>query len=417
MTRALRLRFGVAVFCLGMLDLHFAFFWMARKYAFSGSPDFKIFYAAALMLKRGQGDMLYSDSLQEKTEEELAPEVVRNHGALPYNHPPFEAALFVPLTYLSFLRAYLAWTLLNLLFLAVSLFLIYPWVPRIRSLFPVTWYIAPLAFFPIAYAFMQGQDSVLLLFLYCLAYVALRKQQDLRAGIFLGLGLFKFHLVLPFVFLLLVARRWRTIAGFLISAMFDFVVSWLLVGWKELIKYPGYTLHIDRLQPFRVIVPRNMPNIRGLLTGWGSAPHPPVWLEVILVVVSLFVLGWASRQWRPGDLRDEGTWNRGFSIAMISTFLVGYHGYNQDMSMLLLPVLLIIEHTLSAARNATALKILAGIMFFTPLYLLLTFHVSHQNLFCIVLLCLAVLLAVSGDTEQRPASSGRGTELLTAQHQ
>lgn len=398
--------------------LHLAFFWLARRDAFSGSADFRIFYTASLMLRRGQGDVLYLDETQGKTQEEIAPQVVRRQGVLPYNHPPFEAALFLPVTYLAFLQAYFVWSVVNLLLLAACLFSIYPWVPRLRSMFPIVWCFAPLAFMPIATTLITGQDSILLLFLYCLAYGALRRGHDLQAGIYLGLGLFKFHLVLPFVLILLFARRWRTLAGFVITGAFDLGLSWFLVGWRELIEYPRYVLHVNRLQPFHIIVPQNMPNLRGLLTGWGFTPRPPLWLEGVLAIVSLWLLVWASRHWRPGDLRDIRAWDYGFSIALISTFMVGYHSYSYDMSILFVPLLLTLEHALGRwTQTHPALPFIVGIMFLSPVYLLLTLRLAHQSLFCIVLLCFAGCLAAAAARTEPPASANRSTELLAAQPQ
>ncbi len=410
MARIPRLRFAVATACLGMIALHFIVFLLVRRQVIAGMPDFRIFYSAALMLKRGEGKVLYDDRVQRTVQAEVAPIAVAVNGPLPYNHPPFEAAAFVPLTYLRPLPAYSLWFLLNLLLLGASDWVLARWLPTLRLTLSIVWPLLPLAFFPVAYALMQGQDSIALLFLYCLAYGAFRQGQDLRAGMFLGLGLFKFHLVVPFVFVLLVRRRWRAIGGFLISSGFDAAVSWILVGWKEMMEYPRYALQVNRLQPFRVIVPRNMPNLRGLLTGWSDNP-PPQWLNGVLFVVSMCLLFWASRQWRPGD-REQRSWNVGFSIALISTFLVGYHGYNQDMSILLLPTLVTLEGLLQTSQESgMGIRIAVGLMFFSPLFLVLTLSYSHQNLFALVLLGLLFCLSRSVGANT-PSSIGR-TRLST----
>jgi hypothetical protein len=63
---------------------------------------------------------------------------------------------------------------------------------------------------------MLGQDSILLLLCYGLAWVALVKKSDFAAGAWLALGLCKYHLVLPFVLRFVLerrARRAKVIAG------------------------------------------------------------------------------------------------------------------------------------------------------------------------------------------------------------
>jgi hypothetical protein len=391
-----RLKTLLALFLAGMSLLNGFVFWSARKQVVAGHPDFSIFYTASLMLTRAQGHVLYSNSLQWQVQHEFSAAADERDGPLPYNHPPFEAALFLPFAYLSYLHAYEVWVALNLLLLGGVVFFMRPrtqWLDSAPLWLPL---LAALAFFPIAYALMQGQDSILLLAIYCLAYAALRRGQDLRAGLWLGLGLFKFHLVLPFVFILLLRRRWRAVLGVALSGVWDVLLSWVLVGWKELLYYPRYAWEINRHPFMRVIAPTNMANLRGLFTGWKWAPAASPWPEVALLVASLALLLWAARQWEPADSSDLIRWNNGWSVAMIATFLVGYHGYTHDMSILFLPVLLLsgsILETRPAGWYNFALKLGLGLMFFSPVYLILTLHYGQQHLFALVLIGLAATLA------------------------
>ncbi len=409
-----KLRFALTSFCLGMIALHCAVFWLARYRVQAGSPDFSIFYTAGLMLRQDRGPVLYSADAQRATWREVVPgAAVRDHP-LPFNHPPFEAVPFLCMTYLPYLRAYLLWFLVNLLLIGVSAYLMRPWLPTVESGFRSLLILAPLAFFPVAYALLQGQDSILLLVLYCLAYGSFRRARDMRAGVFLGLGLFKFHLVLPFVFVLLLRRRWRAVGGMLLGLGFDFAVSWAVVGWKQLLYYPRYILQINRQQPPGVIVPENMPNLRGLFTGWSELKPPAAWLQLVLIAVSVGLLVWASRYWRPENLREVDAWNKGFSIAMVATFLVGYHSYNHDMSILLLPVLVTVDGILGEqsqrlGAGTKRLEVVLALMFFTPLYLIMTLHYSHENLFALVLLGLVCCLAMSPATARPLALASTAT--------
>jgi hypothetical protein len=400
-----RLGFGPTCLCLGMIALHGAVFWLARSQVLGGLPDFKIFYTAGLILRRGEGSMLYSNDLQLKTQREFVREAMEGDSPLPYNHPPFEALLFVGTTFLPYLRAYSLWFLMNLAMVVATVRLMRPWVPTFASTFPRLLFLAPFAYFPVAYALMQGQDSILLTTLYCLAYVALRRGQGLRAGLFLGAGLFKFHLVLPFAFILLLRRQWRAVAGILLSACCELGFSWLLVGWKELLYYPRYAWQVNRHQAIRVIVPNNMANLRGLFTGWSWAEAIRPWPELALLTVSVCLLVWASRRLRPGDLGDLNSWNTGFSIAMVATFLVGYHGYNQDLSILLVPIFIMFDRMLQGRPAVSIpLKVTSGLMFLSPLYVLLTIRYGHQNLFALVLIGFLVGLAESSVTAIQSAS-------------
>ena len=410
-----RLRFALTSFCLGMIVMHGVLFWIVRQQIVSGSSDFRIFYTAGLMLRRGEGRVLYSEELQTRIEREFAQPAVERGGPLPYNHLPFEALLYVPLTYLNYFAAYSLWFAVNILLLAGSIYSLRFYLPTLAADFRALLIFAPLAFFPIAYALLQGQDSILLLTLYVLVYVKLRKGEDLQAGALLGLGLFKFHLVLPFAFMLLLRRRWRVLSGISIVAVMEAAVSWAIVGGSELLYYPHFAWLVNREQAPGVIVPANMANLRGLIMGWKIMSSPSPLIELGLLIVSVGLMVWASRQWQPSDLTDQRSWNSGFSVCVIVSYLVGYHGYNHDMSFLLLPLLLALDRTLASWRATSAgVKLMLGLLLFSPLSLFLTLRWSHENLFAIVLLSLAGYLAASAATGEPGASVNKSPELPDA---
>lgn len=389
-----RSRFFVTLFCLGAMMLQWAVFWGARVRAFSGWPDFSIFYAAGLTIRQGQGAVLYSDAVQRQIQQGFIPQTLAVRSPLPYNHPPFEALLYLPLTYASYPHAYVAWFLINVFLLGACMFLLRRWLSTLATTFPRLMFVIPLAFFPAADSLLQGQDSIVLLTLYCLAYVTFLRKQDLWAGVFLGLGLFKFHLVLPFAFVLLMKRRWRALTGILISASIEVAISWAIVGGNELLHYPIYVWQINRKQAPGVISPVNMPNLRGLILGWSGSSEI---LQVLLIIASFGLIIWAARQWEPARLSDGEAWNAGFSIALIATFLVGYHSYTHDMTILLLPILIMFERLLKIPlpKRATVLTILIAVLFFSPLYLFLNLYVLRQNVFALVVLFLAGTAAAS----------------------
>jgi hypothetical protein len=376
-------------------------FWPAHRQALRGWPDLSIFYTAGTMLRRGQAQLLYSDGAQSLIQGELFPEPFAGRGLLPYNHPPFEALPYAAITQLPYVDAYFLMFAVNVLLLIGCIHILKPWLPGLRSMFPRFMYVVPFAFFPVAYALVQGQDSILLLMLYSVAYVSLRRSQDLRAGAVLGLGLFKFHLVLPFVFILALRQRWRALMGVLLSASIEVVISWMIVGTRTLAQYPVYILQVNRRRsPGVIIVPDNMPNLRGLFMVWGKETLP---VEIALVVASVCILVWAAYRWRPADLGDANAWNTGFSLAVVASFLAGFHSYGHDMSILLLPTLLTFECVRQRwlPMPIPALRVILILMFLSPLHYWLTMHVSREALFALVLIAWVVFLADSG--RGRPA--------------
>ena len=49
-----------------------------------------------------------------------------------------------------------------------------------------------LLFAPLGVTLYQGQSSLFLFLLYALAFISLKRGEELRAGLYLGVGLFKF---------------------------------------------------------------------------------------------------------------------------------------------------------------------------------------------------------------------------------
>ena len=99
--------------------------------------------------------------------------------------------------------------------------LLLPWtlrryarVPREDLGYLALWFI----FAPLGIALYQGQSSLVLLSLFIATFIAFRQGRDFRAGLWLGLGLFKFQFVLPFVLILFLLRKWKFMQGFSLMA-------------------------------------------------------------------------------------------------------------------------------------------------------------------------------------------------------
>jgi len=365
--------------------MHAFLFWSLRHEIQNGYSDFAIFYSAGRIVGQGQGNDLYDSALQFRTQQEFAPEVPIRQGALPYNHPPFEAIMFVPLTRLGYFPAYVLWDLLNLLTLASLPFVLRPHVPLLRRL-PASYFLFSTAgYFPIFLALLQGQDIILLLMLFSLTYVALKKNVDFTAGCWLGLGLFRFHLVLPIVLILCLKKKRQVAVGFAIVALFLGLISIAVVGWKGTLAYPSYVLHLEAVGGHGAIVPSTMPNLRGLLDI--LLPLHSYLLGVGLTLASSLVLFFlASAKWK-GDTTGAN-FDLSFSLIMVVTVLVSYHALAYDLSLLLLPILLVLNYLQTSASGRRPFALLAPVcvLFFGPLLMFFSFRTRQSSLLALVLL-------------------------------
>jgi len=197
----------------GMFSLHIAVAWRSRDLVRKGYPDFTALYSAGKIVREGLGKQLYDTQTQFRIQQEFAAGVSIRQGPLPYIHPPWEALVLVPFTWFSYPVALLLWDAVNVLILLSLPFLLRNLLPRLKQISFLFWPFVSLAFYPIFFDLLQGQDILPLLLFFTLAFVSLKQNNDLTAGCWLGLGLFRFHLVLPVVFILLLHKRLKALLG------------------------------------------------------------------------------------------------------------------------------------------------------------------------------------------------------------
>jgi len=296
--------------------------------------------------------------------------------AVPYMHAPFEALLFVPFTTLPITRAYLAWNGANLGVLVAFVFLLRRHLAGLKQcsrVFPIMFL---LGFFPIFNALVEGQDAIVLLLLYGLVFVALRSTAWFEAGAWLGLGLFRLHLVLPFFLFMVLLKRWRVVAGFATSAIVLVLISGLIVGWQGIVNYPLYIWRLEQGIGRSILPGRDNPNLRGLIEGLlPSGFDPRITLLLVLLAsvggVVLVLNSCRAACQKPSilDLR--------FSLMLTMTVLVSYHTLFYDYTLLAIVIMVVGTYAFGtplAPRRRAELLAPAAILSFLPLYLVFWVH-------------------------------------------
>jgi hypothetical protein len=383
------------------LRIFAAFFWgmllsfllvTPRVYDSPEGADFSTFYTAGKILQRGQSHQLYDWALQTRVQSEFSQGTALRNRALPYLRPPFEALLFLPLSYLPYRRAFEAWIMLSGLLVGLTAALLRSRIPDIP---PVPWWIyypAVFSYCPIAHGFALGQDCALMLFLFALVMICLHEGKDFRAGCFLGVALIKFQLVLPLVFILLLKRQFRALVGFSVVAALLSGVGVSLLGWEGMRAYPAYLWKLNQNLGPAGIHPSMMSSLRGLIEGWTDSMHSSVSLDLITGLLSLALLIWAARQWNTTAPRGSKVYLAGVSTIFLVTQLAGYHASGYDMS-LLFPIVMraanagLYDNELDAGTRRPLLLGAAALLF-APLYLLLI-RMELVNLLAVGLLLLA----------------------------
>src|SRR5579862_7213471 len=337
------------LFLVAMVATHAFFLWNLRHVMAHGDPDFTVYYTAGRMLREGQGHQLYDSHAQLAMQRQFATRAETHNNPLPYIHPPFEALVFLPLTFLPYTAAFFLWNLLNLGFLIGVVHLLRAAVQCLRLISPVDLYMALLAFFPVFANFHQGQDAILLFVLVLLAFRAWDQKHDFAAGLWIGAGLFKYHLILPLAVVLILWRGRKFLLGLLTTASAGILISLALVGWHQVLKYPGFTWHILS-QPLLGRIPfRQLPNLLGLIGGWSSQEYSGWLLPATVLVCSILLLLVAVRMGRFAV--NPSLARMAFAFALTSALFVGYSTNTYDLCLLVLPIVLVIDHVLRESAD------------------------------------------------------------------
>lgn len=317
------------------------FLWRVRDQIIRGDADFTVYYTAAKIIRQGRSAQLYDAHTQLQVQREFTNNADVRRSPLPYIHPAFEALLFVPLTLLDYPKAFVLWNLFNLglLFFIASLLRDFVFL-KAFTVSEIA--LGCFVFFPVFANFYQGQDAILLLFLYVMSFHALERDSDFIAGCWLGLGIFKYHLLLPFFLILAIWRGRRIIFGFAVTALPATAISLALVGWRGALRYPGFTWHVLSRGGFGRIPANQLPNLLGLIGGW-SVLNPGGWaVQTAVLVCSLgLIFAIAGLQ---GGRRDRESLRLGFACAITVALLVAYSTNTYDLSLLLLPVAIVCDH-------------------------------------------------------------------------
>jgi Glycosyltransferase family 87 len=391
-------KFFVTAFLLAMTFCNLSLLFRLIPALRNGYQDFTIYYTGARLLRNGQGSALYNLAAQYRTQLVFAHVPIRQ-GPLPYNHPPFEALLFVPFTLLEYWPAYLLWTVLNLIMLAVSVALLRKHFPQFAAVPPIVLGLGATAFFPVTIGIFQGQDVILLLLLFVMAVICLDREHDAAAGAFLAAGLFRPQFLVP-LFVLLAIRRWRVLIGFAPVALVLAGISVAIMGWRGPLDYVRFVLHVEKTGAGG-FGPQAVPNLRGLIADLPGLSASGRWAALLIVASSAAVFLVALRRIRNG--RDSILFSS--SLAAVTTVLVSFHALSYDLTLLLPMALLLVSRTVGVEGmkiDAPAI-LLVILLFLTPLYIFLLFTVDRFFWFSLILLWLYLRLVLIPTPAEVPA--------------
>jgi len=284
--------------------------------------DFEAFYVAGTILSTSGPAHLYDVALQQRLSAQLYP----GHPFLIYNHTPLEALLFWPLAALPFRIALMVWSAVSVLVFAIFLLLLRKTGRRLHS--PFHFAFGLMAWMLLTAVLSIGQDTTLLLPILLGGLLLLQRGRETAAGAVLGLGLYRFEVMLPLLAIFALRRRWRLVAAAAAVAALGLLGSWALVGTAGLRAYVHVLLMSGQVHGgWGGVVPSMMPNLRGLLVVLLGGLLPPRLLLAMIVLASVALLLWAARECRGLDHPADPRLPLHYSIAITAALLASYHAF------------------------------------------------------------------------------------------
>jgi hypothetical protein len=244
---------------------------------------------------------------------------------------------------------------------------------------------AAVGFIPVGICLFQGQDSILFFFLLAASYAFQKSGREFSAGMALGLGMFRFQLVIPLAVLLSFSRRWKLLAGFAVMCVAVGAASIAATEPASWLAYPRYLVAMNSGLEVQTLAhgihPTLMPNFRGLIQLLLGAKVSGTMLQILTVMASMALLVWAILKRLP------------YELMVVVSVLVSYHGLIHDSVLLLLPLLTCgIDPAPGSEKRLLIWSLLAGspiLMFVMPV---------PPALLSLVYLAFLVLMEVNGET-------------------
>ena len=321
--------------------------------------DFTAFYTGWSLVVNGLGHRLYDYHLQTVVQQQLLGGQHLAGGLLPFNYPPHVALLFAPLAYLSLARAYLVWSVLQLSVLM--------WLAEVlwkhlkeegvsaqnRFLF-----ISAVAALPAVLATLYlGAFSIFMLLCSLNFALALRQNDDLRAGLWVVFLSLKPQVAVVPALVLVATRRWKAIAVAAGGGLIMVIVTTLAFGTGVWLNFAGVLNTTYGADSSLGVSPSAMGNLRGILTFvLGDRSTDLVnWISLFaFIATSIFILWlWSSSQGSAHDFDIR------MAVALLTGILFSLHANPHDGVLVVAPVLFFWHHLRRTGRGNWTLAALA----------------------------------------------------------
>lgn len=323
--------------------------------------DFLQFYTAGKIARTGHISALYDVQQFWAACERSVPGITNRHYLPVY--PPQVALAFSPLSSLPYLSSLLVWVVISAAIYA-GCCVVLGSMCRTAAARRSAFIMSALAFPPFLSVIAHAQVSIVVLLCVTAAFAAYVRRMPLMAGVALGCTIFKPQIFVAFLVAVIVVRAVRVIAGMLIAAAAQTLLTASFAGISALMAYGELAVKLPKLNAAVLAVkPFQMHSLRSF---WMLLPLGRMAM-VLWLISAAAILVILNRSWcRLSSVRVQ------FAVLILAATLINPHLYIYD-AVILAPALVVAaeESFIADDRRADLIRVglyvLFACFFFGPL--------------------------------------------------
>ena len=345
------------------INLIFRQGWLGGLNQIIGS-DFITLYAAGLIY-RTDLPHLYDLSTQFAIQQSLI-QPTNILGVNPYISPPYVAQAYSLFTYTSLPIAFILWTVLSLIFAFLAVYLCHSVIQKSLPGGLNLWQLVIIvfSFFPFIEGLQVGQNNTLTLLLVTSLLVFTLSDHWFPAGIMAGLMIYKPQLVIGFLVIWIVWRKYKALGGFAITS-FLWIGSFVIFNGIE-----PYKIYLNMSRELLVLpYQEGFPGyLLTTLFGFFSSVFPIQSLPVInlltfaLTFIFLILIVWLAYRYRNKPILEATPL---LTMAIILPILVSPYTLLHDMLILVPAFILWQRYSSTRILLYVAIGVYLGCFFLT----------------------------------------------------
>ena len=298
-------------------------------------------------MRTGDGAHLYDPAVQEAVQR--AHYAAGFRSADGYIMPVFVAWLFAPFSLIQFTPAFLIYSVLNLaMMFAVTRALashVRELPPMVRSTFLAVFTMS----IPTVAVVIFGQVDFIIFGAAFAAYVLLRRERYLLAGVAFAFMLFKPQMLAGIIVMLIIGRRWSTLGVLGVLGIPLITVPAMLTSPHTLVSNVAMVGRYSSSNKQLDVSAEMMSNWRGFVVSATGSADIRLWAPG-LILIAVVVLVIAIQRWRAA-VQAGLPLEQSYALAVLAPLLMSWHVHTQSLVLTFLAVALHLKASFGSGHS------------------------------------------------------------------